>query len=201
MKKSVNFKIKQMSRVANNSSFEIECDGIKGVIVSANILFYNPNGDEFLLCKEMRKPTPQSIYKEEMTHVFGGKVEMSDQTPLYTAVREFVEELPFQLGGLSQEQTIIQLCQSILKTGVVRLKKDFCVSPRNRLYNRFYIINLDTLDTNMRNSILHSVYNWKPCANGIMNVYFWRRGTEISKPSSLLSGIISELPLTHFITF
>ena len=190
-----------MARVANNSSFEIECDGMNGVIVSANILFYNSNGDEFLLCKEMRKPTPQSMYKEEMTHVFGGKVETSDPTPLYTAIREFVEELPFQFCSLSQEQTIIQLCQSISTNGVLRVKKDFCVSPRNRLYNRFYIININTIDTNMRTALLQSIYSWKPRADGIMSVYFWKRDSEILKPSSLLSGIIGELPSKRFLTF
>lgn len=194
-----------MSMVDNNSRFEISIEDMKGNIlsgniVSVNILFYNSLTDEFLLCKEKRKPTPQSMYKEEQTHVFGGKVEKTDPSPLYTGIREFVEELQFYFENLTREKTINRIAELLSDNNVMRVKKDICVSPRNQLYNRFYIIDINTINNNLKTAIIQSVYNWRiQQFTEITSVFFWKRDSHLEKPSSLLNDIKNQLPSAQFL--
>lgn len=168
----------------------------EGIIVSVNISFYNPTTDSFLLCKEMRKPTPQSNHKEEQMHIFGGKVEPTDISPFYTGVREFVEELNYQHEDMNRDQVIKYIYNQTMTREIDTIikYKDVCVSPRNRLFNRFYIINLNTLRMEFRKELSNKINSFTPGNDTITSLFFHERELALENPSSLLASIFKTFP-------
>lgn len=164
-----------------------------GKIVSVSILLYDQNNDSFLLIKEMRKKTPQSMYKEEMTHLFGGKVEKDDINPLYTAIREFMEEI-----GANDKSKIDNLYNDIAKSDSIA-RNDICVSFRNSLYNTIYIINTSLLPINTQKNI-DSLIRGAVINESMKGVFFQQRNRELINPTSLLFKIFSKLPSAEFLS-
>lgn len=164
-----------------------------GKIVSSSIFLYKPDDDSFLLIKEMRKKTPQSMYKEEMTHLFGGKVEREDINPLYTAIREFMEEI-----GANDKSKIDNMYNELSKLNSIA-RTDVCVSVRNSLYNTFYIVNISLLPINTQRNINSLIQN-VIVNESMKGVFFHQRNKELINPTSLLASTFSKLPSVEFLS-
>lgn len=165
-----------------------------GKIVSSSVFFYKPDNDSFLLIKEMRKKTPQSMYKEVMSHMFGGKVEKDDVTPLYTAIREFMEEI-----GANDKNKIDNLYNDIIKLSSIP-RKDICVSVRNSLYNSCYIININLLSFHVQQYI-NNLISKRPASESVKDVFYHPRSSKLENSTSLLVTIFNELPSSEFLNY
>lgn len=90
--------------------------------------------DEILIIKENR--CDKNGEKRLLYHTIGGKVEKTDPTPLFTALREFCEESNFSLGS----ETIQKLEDEISEIDYHYIDS-FCAEINNiKIYNRYYLI-------------------------------------------------------------
>lgn len=145
------------------------------VIRSVSITFYHKTYG-FLLCTEMRK-----IFSERIlhSHLIGGKVEMSDDYPLATGLREFSEETGFSHPNFFY---------------LIRKQKrryyDYVVSEKKMLLHRFYVIDI----TN--NPLLNIfIQDWTPTEDGsIKSLFFWKVGEPLSVPPTSLLEFFTENP-------
>lgn len=164
-----------------------------GIIRSVSIIpFSSIYG--FLLCDEMRKGFPDTSVRILGNHIIGGKVDMDDTSPLYTGLREFIEELNFYLDGRDKEEMINLLLNEL--NDCKTLKWDNCVSEKKKLYNRFYIINLDNMtNEELKERILSFLLNWEKKEDSVLEkVYFWKKGQPLIAKTSLLDTFIKNLP-------
>lgn len=183
--------------------FIIKNDGIlikdDGFIISVSIILFTEEHG-FLLCEEMRKKFPNKLDRELRTHIIGGKVDMTDTLPIYTGLREFCEELNYKHLGMSIEDTV----QTLISEFEVckKLSWDLVVSKKRQLYNRFYVINIDTLiDEELKSELLDFLLNWrKTTESALERVFFWKKGQEIEVTmTTLLEEFIKHLPVTRIL--
>ncbi len=90
-------------------------------------------------------------------HLIGGKVEPEDKDILYTGVREFVEETNiFMDSKLVLNGNILELSNHIYNQLQDKVKYyDILVSPRNNLYHRCFVFNINKLtDMKLRRKIM-----------------------------------------------
>lgn len=153
-----------------------------GTIVSVSITFYKPETNEFLICNEMRKHKKDSTIKSLMSHMIGGKFEDIDDTPLHTAVRELNEEL-----GLNFETECI--IESLKEEGVIIHKYDFCVNNLYKYYNRFLIVDINSMkNDDVFKALDRKINNYSNLNNedGVQSVYFLHQKKRLINPTSLL---------------
>jgi hypothetical protein len=166
-----------------NQSFKLNDN--KGEVRSVSIVFYSENKG-FLICDEMRKAFPPGSGDDILqNHLIGGKCELNDKSPIETGFREFVEET--EIGDLSSFIKEFKKCKS--------LKWDFCVSEKKQLWNRFYIINIDSCPNQ---DFIYELYllieYWNHNDLPLKSIYWWKPSDELSNPSSLLKSFIKNIP-------
>lgn len=170
-----------------------------GIIRSVSIvLFCEEHG--FLLCEEMRKKFPNGLDRELETHIVGGKVDMEDSLPIYTGLREFCEELDFKHQGMSIDETVHTLISEF--ESCKKLSWDLLVSKQRQLYNRFYVINIDTLfDDELKSELINFLLNWSKTENSCLErVFFWKKEQKLNvKTTTLLEEFIKHLPVTRIL--
>ena len=185
-----------MSDINLNEAFLIK----DGIIRSVSIVFYSPKNDGFLLCDEIRKGFPNPEIKHLENHLIGGKVDMDDKSPIHAGFREFCEETGFisSLSGSSSSSSSIEETVDLLVNQLKPCKKkriDLCVSQIKKLYNRFYIINIDTLDNlELYDEIIKFILSWKKRDEiPLERIYFWNDNLRLSFPSSLLKLFLQNI--------
>lgn len=176
-----------MTEINMNEEFVINSDSY---IRSVSIILYDERLG-FLLCNEYRKDLLGD--KHLQSHVVGGKVEIDDISPIHTGFREFCEELNFQYHSSNIKKNIQTLIDKTLHCK--RVRYDFLVSPKKRLYNRFYIINIGHItDVDFKNYLFRflELPLTEDCA--VQSVYFWKKGEKLIDSSSLLINFLKILP-------
>ena len=165
-----------------------------GIIRSVSLIPYNPEYG-YLLSTEERKGFPDLNSKILSTHPIGGKVEMNDDIPFRTGIREFCEELPYRLEGYNIEETVNILLDSF--ESCTKRYKDILVSKQKNLYNRFYVVNISEIsDDEVRLSLFNAIERWsRPSGSVLASLFFWRPGDEMKvNPSSLMESFLTVLP-------
>ena len=73
---------------------------------------------------------------------------------------------------------------------------DFCVSIPKKLYNRFYVINIDRIqDEEQLTKILDFLLNWKNKQESTLErVYFWNGRDSLPLMTVLLKSFIEKVP-------
>lgn len=174
-----------------NENFLFKGDSI---VRSVSLILYSSEKG-YLLCDEMRKGFPDPNVKTLNSHLIGGKVDMDDRSPYYTAFREFCEETGFLISDKSIEDTIEYLIYEL--DDCKKKQSNICVSEKKKLFNRFYVINLDTCpNKKLVNDIYSFVKNWKSNST-LEKLYFWNEDDELENPSSLLKSFIEILPQSN----
>ncbi len=124
---------------------------LNGTHKSASITFYSKNRG-YLLCMEFRDN--KLVY-----HPIGGKYEEKDENIEKTACREFIEE-----SGILKNDEFINLInnENLLENSINYLHNilkdnstyyDYYVNKEKMYIHRYYVINIDTLDINIKNII------------------------------------------------
>lgn len=169
-----------------------------GVVRSVSIIFYSKDYG-FLLIDEMRKGFPDPSIMTEEAHILGGKCEMEDPSPIYAGLREVLEELEYTLRSTTSITGSIRVLLDEFEN-CKKVKLDHCVSEKKKLYNRFYIINIDTMtNEELRSELIDLFLNWRPkdknAAKGVKRVYFWKRGDpKPVKCTNLLTFLLDNFP-------
>lgn len=165
-------------------------DNIDGTFKSASITFYC-KGFGFLLCKEMRD-------NKLVLHPIGGKYEEEDEIIEKTASREFIEET----GILECDEFIsllekddnksiktrgVDLIYNLLNNKELTTYYDYYVNKDKKYLHRYYLVNVDLMEINIRNVIkkLKSFYKKKYSENMNEYIYSLQWNTEIIKSNNL----------------
>lgn len=158
-----------------------------GIIRSVSLIFYT-HEKGFLICDEMRKGYPDVTEKKLQNHLIGGKAELTDITPLYSAVREWCEEVEY--ADIKKILINLYNCKKIYY--------DSCVSSRSNMYNRFYVINMDTCIMTFKEEMMNFIEAWYKKPHSVLErVYFWQPGDSLNEPTSLLQIFIKNLPTAN----
>lgn len=66
------------------------------------------------------------------------------------------------------------------------------VSRKEKLYNRFIVVNIDQLDETIKHELMTHISNWEKKETSVLeNIYFWTyRKEKIKNPSTLLQYFI-----------
>lgn len=166
-----------------------------GTVRSVSMIIYSKEYG-YLICEEMRSEFLFRKVKFLMSHCIGGKCEEDDICPLWTGIREFFEELDLQIFSTSSREEAIRLLYDEFYTCLL-LKYDFLVSKNKRLYNRFYVVNIDTLENEeLKHELIEKLLNWKKTQySSLESVYFWNENKERPKNcTSLLCYFLNNLP-------
>lgn len=165
----------------------------QGFIRSVSLIFYS-SSKGYLLCNEMRKGFPNPLIKTLENHLIGGKCDLEDTSPIYSGFREFMEETGYRSSGLITSNSINKVIQDFIDCNVQIW--DLCVSPKKKLYNRFYVINIDNnIDSNVRRDLFDFVARWKKSDKfPLESIYWWNPNIILEKPSSLLDSFVKNLP-------
>jgi hypothetical protein len=176
-----------------NTSDAFQTKDKKGYIRSVSIILYSETKG-FLLCDEMRKGFPNPAIRTLENHMIGGKCDMEDNSPIISGFREFIEETGYPTNGVSDRVYALELAKrfSDCKT----LKWDTCVSPKKGLWNRFYVINIDsTSDYDLLSEIHEFITFWKKDHKlPLESIYWWKSEDELEHPSNLLLSFTKNLP-------
>ena len=145
----------------------------------------------YLFCTEMRKGFPDKTIKHKETHIVGGKVDMIDKTPLECGFREWCEETGYGKDIKEASNTMVSKFNQCYT-----LKHDICVSKKQKLYNRFYIIEIDECpDYEYLESFITFCDTWKKKDElSLESLFFWNNDEFVNRPSNLLEQLISILP-------
>lgn len=164
-----------------------------GIIRSVSVIFYS-EGLGYLLCDEMRKGFPDTSKRTLGNHIIGGKVDMDDVSPLWCGLREMVEELDFYIDGRDKNEMVRYLGNQLSQCKAI--KWDSCVSVPKKLYNRFYVINIDRIqDEEQTTKILNFLLNWQKKPDSTLErVYFWDGSESLPLMTSLLKTFVEKLP-------
>lgn len=176
----------------------------KGIVRSVSVIFHIPDKG-YLLCSEMRKGFPDPKIRTHESHMVGGKVDLNDTSVLRCGLREFCEETGYlSPGSNGRWQGIKDTIDSILVNfdKCPTVKWDHCVSLNKRLYNRFYVINLDNCPNfEFFCDFVDFFSCWEknidlPLDSPLESMFFWNEGDTLEhKPTSLLKTFISNLPV------
>lgn len=154
----------------------------------ALILYDREKG--YLLCEELRKDFPRTN-KKMFTHMIAGKVEMTDRIPFDTALREFCEELPFKLNGLTIEETV-----KVMKSSFISCRKkyiDFSANIKRTLYNRLYVVDISDLSSEFSKELNNQISGERE-GSSLSNV-FWYSGDNFEiESTSMVNDFIANLP-------
>jgi len=166
-----------------------------GVIKSVSIIFYSES-DGFLLCDEMRKTHYSSNKKELKTHLIGGKVDVGDESPIYTGFREFCEETGYRIKDYSIKDSIHFLINELVFCKKIRI--NFCVNDYKKFYHVFYVINIDTIpDVNVKDNIFTFIKNWKKNNSAVIEkLFFYKKESNYLKlrnSTDLLRSFFTEI--------
>ena len=164
-----------------------------GIIRSVSVIFYSEKFG-YLLCDEMRKGFPDISKRTLCNHIIGGKVDLDDVSPLWCGLREMIEELDFYLDGRNKNEMIKYLSNQLSECKAV--KWDLCVSVPKKLYNRFYVINIDRIqDEEQLTNIFDFLLNWNKKEDSTLEkVYFWNGRDSLPVMTSLLKSFVEKLP-------
>jgi len=190
----MNFPMKFTTKMSKNSLFTLENGGI---ICSVSVILFDPIKG-YLLCTENRKGFPDKTKKFLASHILGGKVEKTDNSPLETGIREFCEELQY----CYDDKTISETTEILIDAfdDVTMRYKDFLVSKNKNLYNRFYVINIEEIeDDPVKDSLYDTITNWKTNDNNdIKSIFYWKNDDVLKiKSTSLLDMFIKNKPNYH----
>lgn len=178
------------SQEINTTELFLLNDG--GIVRSVSVILYS---EEFgyLLCDEVRKGFPETSTKSLYNHMIGGKVDLDDTSPLYSGLREMVEELDFYLDGKNKNEMVEYLCNYLFTCKSIEY--DLCVSVKKKLYNRFYVINIDKIqDKQELLKILNFLLNWeKKEESTLEKVYFWNGKDSLPLMTTLLKFFVENL--------
>lgn len=165
----------------------------KGFIRSVSMIFYSESAG-FLFCDEMRKGFPNPAIRTLENHMIGGKCDLGDSSPIISGFREFIEEVGFPTGGVPIETFAIQMANRLVDCRTV--KWDQCVSVKKALWNRFYVIGLDTgSDLDLISELYEFTSHWKKQPKlPLESIYWWKPADGLVKPSSLLLSFVNNLP-------
>jgi hypothetical protein len=161
---------------------------------SVSLIFYSEKYG-FLLCDEKRKESVKSYDPKILfNHLIGGKTETKDSGPIYSAFREFCEEISFSFINCNMDETVNKLIN--LFNDSKKVKYDYCVNHDKNLYNRYYIVNIyQSNDEELGNYLLNSIINWsKSDRSPLERVYFWNGKDKFINPSVLLKFLSNNLP-------
>lgn len=168
-----------------------------GFVRSVSIIFQTEYG--YLFIDEMRKGYPDPSVTIEESHFLGGKCEMNDPSPIWTGLREVLEELEYHLKSTNSINNSVRILLDEFEN-CKTFKIDTCVSLSRKLYNRFYVINLETMNNNeLKDELMELFLNWRPkntsFKKGVTRVYFWKKDDpKPSKCTSLLKFFLDNLP-------
>ena len=158
------------------------------------VLYFREFG--FLICEENRKNFPDDGKRSPIHHLIGGKVESFDSTPLHSAVREFCEETGFGTDKIECMIGFMEICDCFYK--------DTIVSVIKKLYNRTYVINMDSENSSdafmsFRDEIISLVNNFMGFSNMLRLLFIDVNLTDIPRMSSLLIDLIKIFPEIRFL--
>lgn len=168
----------------------------KGYIRSVSLIFYSQSKG-YLLCDEMRKGFPNPAIRTLENHMIGGKCDLEDSSPIISGFREFIEETGFPTKGELDRVIAARLASDLADCKTV--KWDACVNPGSKktiLWNRFYVINLDTgSNLDLISFMYDFVWNWRKNSKlPLESIYWWKPDDELKVPSNLLTSFTKNLP-------